>query len=143
MEGKRLEMLMKLSYVSKEGWISDKKKDNDDEDERRRKGKDERNKVERKDRRMDSGKKMKRREGMCFAGEEFDAVRSRHSKREGGGTSARWRWRVGCLAPDCPRRGASYDKADRLIHHLTRQPSCANFWRKKIGSRLDDVLRPK
>lgn len=143
MESKSLEMLMKLKYSSNEGWVTGNKQDNDEQEEKRMKRKEGRNKIARSEGRTDRAKKLKRREGMCFAGEEFDAVRSRHSKREGGGTSARWRWRVGCLAPDCPRRGASYDKADRLIHHLTRQPSCANFWREKIGSRLDDVLRRK
>ena len=88
-------------------------------------------------------KQLQRTEGVCFAGEEFNSVRSRHSTREGGGTSARWRWRVACLAPACPRHGASYDKADRLIHHLLRQPACAKFWREKIGDRLDSILHRK
>ena len=134
---------MKLKYKSKEGWICMEKECNDERDKRENKGKREKTRKEiisGQDGTQDRVKKISRREGMCFAGEEFNDVRSRYSKREGGGTSARWRWRVGCLAPNCPRKGASYDKADRLIHHLTRQPECAKFWREKIGSRLDDIL---
>ena len=74
------------------------------------------------------------------AEKEYDTVRSRHSTREGDGTSARWRWRVACLAPCCPRKGLSYDKADRLIHHVTRQTGCRTFWEGKLGKQKVDTL---
>ena len=75
-----------------------------------------------------------------IAEKEYDIVRSRHSTREGDGTSARWRWRVACLPPCCPRAGLSYDKADRLIHHVTRQAGCRTFWEGQMGKEEVDIL---
>lgn len=144
MEAERLNNLMKLKYNSKETWIRKK-----DEEREVVKCRIRNTRVWGKDREIQKGgngietRSSRKRDGICFVGKEFDSVRSRHSTREGGGTSARWRWRVACLAPGCPRGGASYDKADRLIHHLSRQQTCANFWREKIGDRLDMLFNQK
>jgi len=94
------------------------------------------NEMERK--RVDKQKNKPQKE---IAAREYDLVRSRHSTREGDGTSARWRWRVACLAPGCPRAGLSYDKADRLIHHVTRQTRCRAFWIEQLGQeRVDKIV---
>ena len=92
-----------------------------------------RKKRERKESKVKE-KKATRRNDKWICSEKFDCVRSRHSAREGGGSSARWRWRVVCLAPGCTRQGLSYDKSDRLMHHVSRNPTCKLFWEEKIGS---------
>ena len=143
MDAKTLEGVLMLKYSSKESWLGEKGRDSGIEKggkKRRRVGGIKCDDAITTEERQ---KKLKRKDGICFAGEEFKSVRSRHSTREGGGTSARWRWRVACLAPACPRHGASYDKADRLIHHLLRQPACAKFRREKICDRLDSILHRK
>ena len=99
---------MKLKYSSKETWICGKKEGSSAEKQRSRRKRVDDGKKDSTTEGREREKKTKRREGVCFTGEEFDRVRSRHSTREGGGTSARWRWRVACLA----RAGAAYDKAD-------------------------------
>lgn len=77
--------------------------------------------------------KSRKRNDKWVCSEKFDCVRSRHSAREGGGSSARWRWRVVCLAPGCSRAGVSYDKSDRLMHHVSRNPVCKLFWEQNVG----------
>ena len=144
MDAKTLEGMLMLKYNSKQSWIGGAKRGAIGiEKKRKKRTRVDDSKFGEDIRKEGKSKRMKRTEGICFAGEEFDSVRSRHSTREGGGTSARWRWRVACLATGCPRHGASYDKADRLIQHLLRQPACAKFWREKIGDRLDSILHRK
>ena len=124
---------LKIGYMCLKEWeeISDERKKGEKKGEKRKfergtmqRGKRKRNEKETKK------KKGSKEKWVCS--EKFDCVRSRHSAREGGGSSARWRWRVVCLAPSCPRGGVSYDKSDRLMHHVTRNPTCKQFWEQNL-----------
>ena len=125
---------LKVGYVCLKEWeeIMGEKKKAEKKGEKRRCESGERQRQKRK-RREKEKKEKKGSKEKWVCSEKFDCVRSRHSAREGGGSSARWRWRVVCLAPSCPRGGVSYDKSDRLMHHVTRNPACKQFWEHKLG----------